>query len=130
MSNVYFLCRQEAGHKFSLAKPEEIEGNWDWKDKVHCPYCGTADIQLDPGMIPGSGAVKSKTDLSQLRRENRESTRQAQQMAAEAARNEALNNPEVTLAPIQGAGKFGGNVKIKKSILDSIAAKEPGITPE
>lgn len=125
MTNVYFLCRQVAGHKFSLAKPEEIEGNWDWKGKVHCPYCGTEDIQLDPQMIPGGGLGKPKRDLSALRRENQQTTREAQRMAAEAQRNEAINNPEVTLAPIPGASKFGQNVTVKKSILDSLASKAP-----
>ena len=119
--NIYFQCRVHGEHKFSLTKPEEIEGIWKWKDIVHCPYCGTSDIQEDASMIPG-GAVKR--DMNQLRRENREATKNAQALAAEAQARDMANNPEITLSPIQGATR-NEPLKVKKNILDSIESKRP-----
>lgn len=116
--NTYFQCRINGEHKFSLVKPAEIEGLWDWKDKVHCPSCGSADIQED--LI----VSLPKRDLNQLRRENREATKEARVLAAEAQARDSANNPEIILPPIQGA-KDNEPLKVKKNILDSIESKRP-----
>lgn len=69
-----------------------------------------------------------KRDMGQLRRDNASATQEAQRMANEARRQDAINDPMVKLPDIQGAGKYGGNISVKKSILDKIAAKDPGLT--
>lgn len=113
-----FKCLKNASHKFEVPKPEEIEGIWHWKDKVFCPLCGSPELEEEL-MV-----VVPKRDLSVLRKENADRSREARQMANEAMDRQNRENPEITLNPIQGS-KTKEPIKIRKSIIDSLESKKP-----
>ena len=128
-----FICEKDKGHKFSVQKPanlptevingREIESPWKWKGIVHCPYCGTDDIIEDLGFLVG---VSEKPNLEAQRRANRQITIESQQMAAKALREQNERDPEIAFAPDTAADKrYGGGVKVRKSILDKINEKKP-----
>ena len=118
-----FRCMKVGAHKFSVEPPEDKKGtNWAWKGIVHCPYCGTDDLMHD--MVPPAMGGR---DLENARKENLEMTMAARKQAGAATVAQNLRDPEITLAPIQGASQYGKAqpVKVRKSIMDGIAAKMP-----
>ncbi len=119
-----FICLENKEHKFALDKPAEIEGLWHWKGVVHCPYCGTENLQEDLQPI---SHTSSAVDLGNARKENLAMTMDARRQAGAAQADLNRRDPEVTLAPIQGASSYGKSapVRVRKSLLDNLAAKTP-----
>ena len=119
-----FVCLENKEHKFAVDKPQEIEGNWLWRGIVHCPYCGTEDLEEDMQVVTHAS---SSVDLGNARKENLAMTMDARKQASAASAELNRRDPEVTLAPIQGASAYGKSapVKVRKSLMDSLAAKAP-----
>jgi hypothetical protein len=117
-----FKCRKEEGHKFSVEKPQDIDGIWHWRGVVHCPYCGTADLEEVLNVT-----ITSTQNLEGMRRENRERTAEARTQATRAQAEQRRLNPDVVLSPIDKPGNrspFGqGPVSVPKSVVESLNEK-------
>lgn len=119
-----FKCLKDTKHKFTLEKPPEIEGAWSWRGKVHCPYCGTEDLEEDMASIAYG---TTGDDKEAKRRANREATMHAKRMAAEARREYDAADPEVRLKNLTGEGASReaqmGPMTVRTSVLKRLADK-------
>lgn len=123
---MFFKCLTK-GHKFSLDKPEEIEGAWAWSGTLACPLCGSKMLQEEAELPVKVG--EATRDLNVIRKENREHTAIARRQASEAMAIEKEINPDVQVvgAPNgESPSQFAtGPMTVKKSILESIDQKAP-----
>lgn len=93
------------------------------------PYDYAISVHTVNGVSTCVHDAPSQADpLSARRARNREQSMEAARRSADAKHREKILNPDVTISAIKDSntGQFGGgDITIKKSIVDSIQAKSP-----
>jgi hypothetical protein len=113
-----FRCLEHGEHKFSLDPPKEKSLPWAWKGEIHCPSCGSANLEEVVLFAAPS------RDLENMRKENRERTQAAMAMAGRAKAESELTDPTIRLDDKHGThGRFSGNIQVKKSVVDKLTEK-------